>query len=195
MAKIEYGVLLLAVAALSFTLGTNFGTAAPAPTAEAPPNVDAQRIAALEHRMDALLSERVTAAPAGVVAPAPQREVVDGAGAALAELVAMLRDALLAVPHAPATSAAAIPVPGAVNLATIQQILAAARGDGPIDNSDLVLLTLPQLLQRLGRPSRAATNSHGEIVMEFPCGRDSLHVGAKDGLVVEVYASHDRAGG
>jgi hypothetical protein len=28
--------------------------------------------------------------------------------------------------------------------------------------------------------------------MEFPFGRDGLHVGLKDGLVVEVHAYHDR---
>jgi len=193
MPRIEYGVLLVAACLVSFQLGATFGGAAPSPQqVTTPASSDDGRVAALERRMDALAArEQVTPVPATV--PLAPREVVDTATPALVDAVAALRDAVLTVGRvhsAASTFGRAV----AANPAAVQALLANNQKDGYVQNCDLLMLSLSQVLDRLGRPSRAGGGSlPGSMCLCYAIEQGYCNVSLHDGIVVEVAVGHQRS--
>lgn len=183
MARIEYGVLLVAVAALSFQLGTSFGTNAP-PVAEPSPFADASRLAALERRVEGLASARATTVASST--PAMQRDVVDTASPAVAETLVGLREAVWSLARTQPQASFSATTPPPTNLAAVQVLLAGMTANGRIDNSDLLMMTAPQVLGRLGRPTKVYDGGAHNLVLVFEHSGAELHVQLKDGWVYSV---------
>lgn len=196
MAKLVVGALLLAANLVSFQLGATLGDdPMPVPhddAAAAAHSADGaleDRVVRLEQRLDALAARETAQptmfAPAAVEGTA-RREVAAPEAPLLSEAVAALRDAVLRI-GSPAHAYTASPARRQyTDVAAVQTILANAPGPGTIEDSDLLMLTVPQLLERLGRPTTTWNPGSGRLGMVFRTPQGALNVAVQDGYVVRV---------
>ena len=76
-------------------------------------------------------------------------------------------------------------------LANYRSILDGERGSGDALDSDLLLSSVPQVLERLGRPSTTYLDSEGGWSLSYRVGQETLFVLTHSGTVIRVSVGRD----